>query len=100
MTGAQVGDTITYDFTVTNTGNVPLRDVTIVDALPGVILSGGPIALMNPAAVGDSTDVDSTTYTASYTLTAADVANFGIITNVATATGTYGPAGAPLTVGR
>ncbi|KPQ13824.1 MAG: conserved repeat domain [Rhodobacteraceae bacterium HLUCCO18] len=96
--GAQVGDTITYDFTVTNTGNVPLRDVTIVDALPGVILSGGPIALMNPAAVGDSTDVDSTTYTASYTLTAADVANSGIITNVATATGTYGPAGAPLTV--
>jgi uncharacterized repeat protein (TIGR01451 family) len=95
---ADVGDTITYNFTVTNTGNVPLRDVTIVDALPGVILTGGPIPLMNPTAAGDGTDVDTATYTASYTLTATDVANFGIVTNLATATGTYGPPGAPLTV--
>jgi uncharacterized repeat protein (TIGR01451 family) len=96
--GADVGDTITYSFTVTNTGNVPLRDVTVTDALPGVVLVGGPIPLMNPAAAADGTDVDTTTYTASYSLTAADVANFGIVTNVATATGTYGPLGAPLTV--
>lgn len=98
LDGPQAGDTISYAFTVTNAGNVPLRDVTVTDALPGVVLSGGPIALMNPAAAGDGTDVDSTTYTAVYTLTAADAAGFTGITNTATATGIYGPLGAPLTV--
>jgi uncharacterized repeat protein (TIGR01451 family) len=96
--GADVGDTITYGFTVTNIGNVPLRDVTVTDALPGVVLSGGPIPLMNPAAAADGSDVDTTTYTATYTLTAADVANFGVVTNLATATGTYGPPATPLTI--
>ncbi|MEJ6395900.1 SdrD B-like domain-containing protein [Gymnodinialimonas sp. 2305UL16-5] len=96
--GVQVGDQIFYGFRITNTGNVPLRDVTVTDMLPGIVLSGGPIALMNPAAAGDGTNVDSTTYTAVYTLTAADVANFGVVENTATATGTYGPAASALTV--
>lgn len=91
LDGADVGDVITYGFTITNTGNVPLRNVVLDDALVGVAVSGGPIALMNPAAVGDGTDVDSTTFTATYTLDAADVANGGRVTNTATATGTWGP---------
>lgn len=90
LDGAQIGDVISYQFTVTNTGNVPLRNVEIADALPGVVVTGSPIALMNPAAEGDGTNVN-TTVTATYALTAADVANNGIVTNTATATGFYGP---------
>ncbi len=89
--GADVGDIISYAFTVTNTGNVPLFNVVVTDALPGVVQAGGPIPVMNPAAAADGTDVDSTTFTATYALTAADVANFGVVTNTATATGFYGP---------
>ena len=96
--GAQVGDQIFYAFTITNTGNVPLRDVTVTDPLPGIVLSGAPIALMNPASAGDGTDVDTTTYTAVYTLDAADVAAGGRIENTATVTGTVGPLATPLTV--
>ena len=83
---AVVGDTLPFAFAVTNTGNVTLTNVTIADALPGVTLSGGPIASLAPGAT------DSTTITGSYTLTAADVAA-GTVTNTATATGHYGPGG-------
>ncbi|MDD5151411.1 MAG: gliding motility-associated C-terminal domain-containing protein, partial [Flavobacterium sp.] len=77
---AQAGETITYSFVVTNTGNVPLTNVTITDPLSGVVLSGGPISL----AVGAS---DSTTFTAVYHITQADI-NLGTVTNQATAYGT------------
>lgn len=75
------GDVLTYAFTVTNIGNVTLTNVTVADALPGLVLSGAPIATMVPG------QVDSTTYTASYTLTQADV-DAGEVRNRATATGT------------
>ena len=75
---AQVGETITYAFTVTNTGNVTLTDVTVTDPL--VTVSGGPLATL---AVGAS---DNTTFTASYTITQADIDDGGV-TNQATATG-------------
>jgi LPXTG-site transpeptidase (sortase) family protein len=84
---ADAGDTITYTFTVTNTGNVTLSNVTVTDTVGGVTISGGPIASLAPGAV------DNTTFTGSYTLTQADV-NSGSFTNTATATGTppSGPA--------
>ena len=77
---AQTGETITYSFTVTNTGNTSLTNITITDPLPGVVVTGGPISL----AVGAS---DSTTFTAVYVITQADI-NAGAVSNQAFVTGT------------
>ncbi len=76
---ANPGDVITYAFTVTNTGNVPLTNVSVSDPLVTVV--GGPIASLAPGAS------DNTTFTASYVITQADV-NAGGVTNQATAKGT------------
>jgi LPXTG-site transpeptidase (sortase) family protein len=76
---ATAGDVITYAFTVTNTGNVTLTNVTVSDPL--ITILGVPIALLVPGAS------DSTTFTGSYILTQADI-NSGAFTNIATASGT------------
>ena len=76
--GVSVGDTISYAFTVTNTGNVAVTDVTLADT--GATVSGGPIASLP---VGAS---DSSTFTASYTITQTDI-DAGTYTNTATVTG-------------
>ncbi len=75
------GDVLTYSFTVTNTGSTNLTNITLADAVPGVTITGGPIALLVP---GQS---DSTTFSASYTVTQSDV-DAGEFTNTATVTGT------------
>jgi len=78
-----VGDVITYDYTVTNNGNVTLTNVTLVDDILGTItLTGTELA---PG--------DSVTGTASHTVTQDDV-DAGQIVNIANATGTppVGPA--------
>ncbi|MEL6892326.1 MAG: hypothetical protein AAFP84_12065 [Actinomycetota bacterium] len=82
------GDTIEYDFTITNTGNVTLTDVAIGDqkiefpqpATPAGTFAGpcGADTTLAPGA--------STTCTAQYVVTSADVAS-GAIDNTATATG-------------
>jgi hypothetical protein len=76
---SKVGDVISYAFTVTNTGNVTLTNVTLTD--PDATVSGGPIASLAPGAS------DNTTFTATYTITQADMDN-GVFTNIATVTGT------------
>ncbi|GAD50915.1 hypothetical protein NT2_13_00010, partial [Caenibius tardaugens NBRC 16725] len=73
------GDAIDYEFTVMNVGNMPLTDVRVTDTL--VAVSGGPLASL---AVGQS---DSSTFTAHYVLTQADVDD-GQVVNTATAFGT------------
>ena len=79
------GDTITYSFSVANTGNIALTNVTISDPkLP--TLTCTTVASL---AVGASQAVVCTSGNV-YTLTAADVAA-GSATNVATATGTAPP---------
>jgi len=83
---AEVGETVSYSFGVRNSGNVNLTNVTITDPL--VSVSGGPIPTL---AVGA---LDSTTFTAVYTLTSADIAA-GAIINQATATGND-PSGNPV----
>ncbi|EKF43847.1 parallel beta-helix repeat-containing transcriptional regulator AraC [Nitratireductor indicus C115] len=90
---AEAGDTILYTFTVTNDGNVPASDVKPAD--PGPTFNGKPatgaLSAFSPASAnldpGQSQD-----FTASYTLSDADVANAqnvedGIV-NKATAEGT------------
>ena len=83
---AAVGQTITYAFAVTNTGNVPLENVTVTDPLPGIVLTGTPIPLLAPGAT------DTTAYSASYVLTQADI-DRGEVENQATVTGTFGAPG-------
>ena len=78
------GQILTYGFTVQNTGAVTLNNVAISDPLPGVVISGGPIASLAPGAI------DSTTFSATYPITAADIAATQVV-NQARATGNYGP---------
>ncbi|PJF09386.1 SdrD B-like domain-containing protein [Pseudorhodobacter sp. MZDSW-24AT] len=84
------GDTVAYVFSVTNTGNLRLNDVTIDDPL--VSVAGGPIEL----AIGET---NATAFTAAYVLTQADVdrgyvQNSAIVSGVAVTT-----AGTPVTDG-
>ena len=84
---AELNETISYSFTVTNTGNVALSDVTVDDArVTGV--TPAPVTLAPGA---------SQVFTASpYTVTSADLAA-GDLVNTATATGTspLGPVVSP-----
>ncbi|WP_041295573.1 Ig-like domain-containing protein [Dokdonia sp. 4H-3-7-5] len=74
---AQAGETITYNFTITNTGNVTVTNIVVTDPL--VTVTGGPIDLNAGAS-------DATTFSAIYTITQADIDNGGV-TNQALATG-------------
>ena len=79
--GVSPGDTISYVFTVANTGNVTLTNITLSD--PQVTVSGGPLASLAPGAS------DSTTFTASYIITQSDI-DAGSFTNTATASSDEG----------
>jgi hypothetical protein len=74
-----VGDKLLYTFTVRNTGNVTLTNITVTD--PKVTVSGGPIASLLPTAV------DSSTFTAEYALTQADI-DAGKVDNTSSAEAT------------
>ena len=76
-TGDNAGDTIDYDFVVTNTGNVTLDPVSVDDPKVGTVAC--PVTVLAPA--------ESTTCSATYVLTQADV-DAGEVVNNATATGT------------
>ena len=84
---AEIGETITYTFTVANTGNVTLHDITIDD--PIVAVTGGILPVLP---VGQT---DTTTFTAVYVITKADIER-GFVTNQATATG-FDPNNDPVT---
>ncbi|WP_299528850.1 gliding motility-associated C-terminal domain-containing protein, partial [uncultured Lutibacter sp.] len=77
---AQAGETITYNFTVSNIGNVALSNISITDPLPGVAVSGNPISL----AAGE---FDDDSFTATYVIKQDDI-NFGSVTNQASVSGT------------
>ncbi|MGA9637978.1 gliding motility-associated C-terminal domain-containing protein, partial [Flavobacterium sp.] len=77
---ATAGETIRYNFSITNTGNVPLTNIKIVDLLPGLVLTGAPITLM----VGEK---DTATFVGIYKITQADASNEKVL-NQATVYGT------------
>jgi hypothetical protein len=72
------GDQITYNFTIKNTGEVPITDISITDPMVGLSFTGNYIASLAPLEVQ--------TITGKYTITAADVAA-GKIVNSAKVTG-------------
>ncbi|WP_131799985.1 T9SS type B sorting domain-containing protein, partial [Flavobacterium tructae] len=76
---ADAGETITYNFKVTNTGNVPLYNITVLDPLAGIIMSGGPIDL-------NVNDTDEVSFSAQYSITQNDINN-GSISNQASVMG-------------
>ncbi|MEO1238533.1 MAG: SdrD B-like domain-containing protein, partial [Pseudomonadota bacterium] len=76
----QVDEVITYSFTVTNTGNVTLTDITIEENLIGAVVSG-TIASLEPGGI------DTDTITATYEITQDDI-DAGEVENSATVTGT------------
>ena len=73
------GDTISYAFSVRNTGNVALTNVSIADLL--VTVAGGPLGTLLAG------DTDTTTFTATYVLNAADITR-GSVSNTAVVSGT------------
>lgn len=79
-TQAQVGDTVTYSFVVTNTGGVVLAPVTITDAKFGLL----DAACVDSLAIAETATCSTTV---EHVVTAADLAE-GEIINVAIATGT------------
>jgi gliding motility-associated-like protein/uncharacterized repeat protein (TIGR01451 family) len=85
---AEIGETISYTFTVTNTGNLPLTNVIVTDALPGIVMTGGPITL----ALGQT---DSTTFSGVYSLTQQDIIK-GSVSNQALVKG-IAPSGVEVT---
>ncbi|WP_316528850.1 DUF7507 domain-containing protein [Kitasatospora brasiliensis] len=79
-----LGDTVTYTYTVTNTGTAPVTNLVVTDnRVPSITCAATTLA---PGA--------STTCHGSYVITAADV-TAGQVTNTAHATGT-GPDGEPI----
>ncbi len=74
------GDQITYIFAITNTGNVTLSNITLID--PSITVNGVPIPTLDPGAS------DNTTFSGTYILTQADI-DAGTFTNTATATGRF-----------
>ena len=100
-----VGDTINYPYTVTNTGPVSLTNVSVADnpIAPAGALTTGPTCtgLTNPTASCTSTSSttlaagQTATFSATYKVTQADLNN-GSVNDTSTATGTP-PGGGTIT---
>jgi uncharacterized repeat protein (TIGR01451 family) len=75
---ATPGDIINYTFTVTNTGNTTLTDITVADVVSGVTVTGAAIPSLAPGAS------NNTVYTGTYAITQADI-DAGLFDNTAKA---------------
>jgi len=74
-----VGETIHYDFNITNIGNVALTNVTLSDN--NAVISGTPIATLLP---GES---NTTAFSGTHTITMQDIID-GVVVNQATVSAT------------
>lgn len=87
------GEVLTFDFLLTNTGNVTLSDVSAVE---GIFTGSGPRPVVTcPPAAASLAPNASVTCTAPYTATQADV-DAGTVTNIASADGTPPAGGTPV----
>ena len=86
-----VGDLIRYKFTVENTGNTVLKNVTITDALAGV--TADPAGAFT---IGTMQPGEKATVYANYAVKLADINN-GKVHNSAKASGSSGPSNKPVT---
>jgi len=110
-TTASVDDVITYTYTVTNTGNTTLTDVTVQDdqtsaAGTVAVTVGGDRLLTDNGEANNSIDggdngtwdtlgpLDVVTFTSTYTVTQADIDLGNDLSNTATVSGA-GPPGTP-----
>jgi gliding motility-associated-like protein len=75
---AEIGETVTYHFAVTNTGNVVLVNIVVKDPKPGLTITGGPIILRQG-------ETNTTAFVGTYVLTAADI-DAGLVENQAEVT--------------
>ncbi|MFI1543563.1 hypothetical protein ACH4U4_18935 [Microbacterium resistens] len=87
-----VGETVTYTFTATNTGNVTLKDVAIAE---GEFSGAGALSALECPADRTLIPGQQLVCTATYTVQQADV-DAGSVTNTATASGNP-PTGGPVT---
>ena len=85
---AEVGETVTYTYVITNTGDTRLTDITLVDDKIGIIVSVEDGLSLDPD--------ESTTVQADYTVTTGDLAKGNEVVNVAIASG-MPPKGPPVT---
>ena len=83
-TNAQVGDEITYTYEAVNTGNVSLTNVSVSDTHNG----SGALSAISPASVATLAIGDTATFTATYTMTQADIDSGAPVTNTAEVTAT------------
>ncbi len=103
ISGVIAGQVITYTYVVTNIGNVSITNVSVVDSHSGTGPDPTPCGEAqtgDAAPAGDSTDGapngvldslaqgDEVTFTATYTVTAADELAGGDLNNTATTNGT------------
>jgi len=80
---AVVGDVITYEYEVTNDGNITLDNVSVSDVHGG----SGALSAISPASVTLAPGA-SQTFTSTYTITQADVDGQTDVSNTATASAT------------
>ena len=89
------GQTITYSFVLTNSGNVPLTGVTLTDPLPGLTITPPAASAWTGGVAGTLPVGGTVTFTGTYTTAAGDV-TAGEVENTATASGNP-PSGPPVT---
>ena len=82
--GGGVGDVVSYEFGVSNSGNVTVSGVVLSDALPGVVLSD--VVWPDAGAPGVIAPGETASAVGSYVVTQADV-DAGRVVNTASASG-------------
>ena len=97
--GAEPGDVVTYTYTITNTGNVTLTNVTLADVQDGTGAVSTPALDVGATTAANTDDLDGTpgvdtllpgetlVFTADYTITQADIDGAGGSSPTTTANG-------------